>query len=111
MFRNSVPVAWIAGLIVGSAVASSNGEAQNGTTALRCVNSRSGVSWQIVVDYGRGTVDTQPAKISSASVSWFDEKDRGSYTLDRKTGDLTASFASSTGGYFRYARCNSQNPS
>ena len=32
-------------------------------------------------------------------------KDGGNYTLNRESGDLTASVASSTGGYFRHSRC------
>ena len=109
MFRNPVLAAGIAALIIGSVFAPSSGKAQERTTAIRCANPESGTSWQIVIDYGRATVDAQPAKITQAAISWLDEKDGGNYTLDRKTGNLTASVASSTGGYFRRARCDLQN--
>lgn len=109
MFRNRVLAAGIAGLIIGLLVPPSAGEAQEGTTAIRCANPASGSSWQIVIDYGKATVDAQPAQITRAAISWFDEKDGGNYTLDRKTGNLTAGVASSTGGYFRRARCGLEN--
>jgi hypothetical protein len=75
-------------------------------TAITCTNPVSGASWQIVIDYRRATVDSNPANITRADISWFDPKDGGNYTLDRETGNLTASVASSTGGYFRRNRCN-----
>ena len=74
--------------------------------AVTCTNPASGASWQISIDYGRATVDSQPARISQSQISWFDPRDLGNNTLDRKTGDLTTSIASSTGGYFRRARCD-----
>ena len=64
-----------------------------------------GASWQIMIDYRNATVDANPAKITPAQISWFDPKDRSNYTLDRGSVDLSAVIASSTGGYFRYARC------
>ena len=67
---------------------------------------KSGTAWQIRIDYGKATVDANPARITQGAISWFDPKDFGNYTLDRKSGDLTTSVASSTGGYFRRARCN-----
>ena len=75
-------------------------------TAITCTNPVSGASWEIVIDYRRATVDSNPASITRADISWFDPKDGGNYTLDRETGNLTASVASSTGGYFRHNRCN-----
>ncbi|MBV9017095.1 MAG: hypothetical protein JO213_09690 [Alphaproteobacteria bacterium] len=74
--------------------------------AVTCTNPASGASWQISIDYAKATVDSQPARISQGQISWFDPKDLGNNTLDRKTGDLTTSIASSTGGYFRRARCD-----
>ena len=72
---------------------------------MTCTNPASGASWQIRIDYGKATVDAYPAKISRTEISWFDRKEQGNYTLDRKSGDLTATIASSTGGYFRRSRC------
>ena len=105
MFRNRLLAVGIAGLAAGLAVPI-NGEAQQSESAITCTNPVSGTAWQIRIDYGKATVDAYPARVTQGAVSWFDSKDGGNYTLDRKSGDLTASIASSTGGYFRHARCN-----
>jgi hypothetical protein len=88
----------------GSAV-----EAQQGETALTCTNPISGASWQIRIDYDRRAVDSNPARISDASISWHDASEGGNYTLDRKSGNLTVVIASSTGGSFLYYRCKLEN--
>ncbi|MGA7259443.1 MAG: hypothetical protein WA709_08610 [Stellaceae bacterium] len=105
MFQNRVLAAALAGLAAGLAVPTIQCGAQETETAITCVNPVSGTSWQIEIDYGKSTVDSNPAEITRAGISWFDPKDHGNYTLDRKSGDLTASVASSTGGYFRHGRC------
>jgi hypothetical protein len=110
MFRNRVIAAGIAGLIVGLAVLPINGDAQESETAITCTNPVSGTFWHIVIDYSKATVDSNPAEITRSVISWFDPKDGGNYTLDRKSGDLTASVASSTGGYFRRGRCRLETP-
>jgi hypothetical protein len=74
-----------------------------------CTNPVSGFSWQIRVDFEQSTVDSNPARITSAEISWHDRTDGGNYTLDRKSGSLTVIFASSTGGYFLHDRCSPQN--
>jgi len=74
-------------------------------SAVTCTNPASGANWQIRIDYERSTVDTYPANISEAKISWRDASDGGNYTLDRKSGNLTVVVASSTGGYFLYDRC------
>ena len=104
MFRNRVLAAGIAGLAAGLTVV--HCEAQEGEIAVTCTNPVSGTSWQIMIDYRKATVDSYPAAITRGEISWFDPKDRGNYRLDRKSGDLTASVASSTGGYFRHSRCS-----
>jgi hypothetical protein len=106
MFRDRVLAAGIAGLVAGLVVPTINGDAQESETALTCTNPVSGTSWQIMIDYRKATVDSNPAEIKQAEITWFDPKDGGNYTLDRKSGDLTASVASSTGGYFRHGRCS-----
>jgi hypothetical protein len=83
--------------------------ADRGETAITCTNPVSGTSWQIRVDYDRGTVDSYPARIGDAKISWHDATDGGNYTLDRKSGNLTVVVASSTGGYFLYDRCKLEN--
>ena len=50
-------------------------------------------------------MDSNPARISDAKISWHDAKDGGNYTLDRNSGKLTVIVASSTGGYFLYDHC------
>jgi|SRR5580704_15406028 hypothetical protein len=69
-----------------------------------CVNSYSGASWAINVDFDKHTVDDNAAKFSDAEISW---KDSGgdNYTLNRKSGELTQVTPSSTGGYFLHDRC------
>jgi len=73
--------------------------------AMTCTNAHSGATWQISIDFRRGTVDSNPARISDAEISWHDAKDGGNYRLDRSTGNLTAIVASSTGGYFLHHNC------
>jgi hypothetical protein len=105
MLRARFLAAGIAGLAIGLALPAIHGSAQEGETAITCTNPVSGTSWQILIDYRKQTVDSIPAKITPSGISWFDPKDLSDYTLDRKSGALTAGVASSTGGYFRRARC------
>ena len=100
----------LAGLAACLALAALDGSAQESPTPITCTNPVSGTSWVILIDYRKQTVDSIPAKITPAGIAWFDPKDLSDYTLDRKSGDLTASVASSTGGYFRRARCMLGNP-
>ena len=106
MFQSRILAAGIAGLVAGLVVPTKNGDAQESKTAITCTNPMSGTSWQIAIDFDKATVDSNRAKITGAKISWFDPTDGGNYTLDRKSGDLTASVASSTGGYFRHGRCS-----
>jgi hypothetical protein len=78
--------------------------AQHGAKAVTCTNPVSGASWQINIDYDHSTVDTIPAYISDAQISWH-TTDGQNFKLDRKSGDLTVVLASSTGGAFLYDRC------
>ena len=79
-------------------------EAQASETAITCVNPASGATWQIKIDYDKSTVDSSSARITDTAVSWR-AMDGGNYMLDRKSGELTAIIASSTGGYFLHDRC------
>jgi len=110
MFHPRVLAAGIASLAACFAVSTTHCDAQGSETAITCVNPVSGTSWRIVIDYGKATVDSNPAEITRAGISWFDPKDGGNYKLDRKSGDLAASVASSTGGYFRHGRCLLEKP-
>lgn len=95
----------MAGLAAVAAAAIGGATAPTSRTVMTCRNPVSGAAWQIVVDFGHATVDANRARISPAEISWFDPKDGGNYTLDRRSGELTATVASSTGGYFRHGRC------
>ena len=105
MLQNRVLGAGIIGLAAGLTVPAINGDAQESKTTVTCTNPVSGASWQIAIDFEKATVDSNQAKITLATISWFDPADGGNYTLDRKYGALTANVASSTGGYFRHGRC------
>jgi hypothetical protein len=109
MFRNRALAAAIASVAAGLAVPAMSAGAAASQATLTCTNPVSGASWQITIDYRKSTVDANPAEITPVEISWFDPKDGGNYTLDRKTGDFTASVASSTGGYFRHGRCRPES--
>jgi hypothetical protein len=83
--------------------------AQPGEIAVTCTNPHSGATWQIRIDYARNTVDSNPARINDATISWRDAKDGWNYSLDRKSGKLTVVLASSTGGSFLYDQCKLEN--
>jgi len=106
MFQNRILAAGIVGLATCLVVPTINGDAREPETAITCTNPMSGTSWQIAIDFDKATVDSHRAEITEAKISWFDPTDGGNYTLDRKSGDLTATVASSTGGYFRHGRCS-----
>jgi hypothetical protein len=95
----------VASLAACAATASPSSGAESAVTVLTCTNLASGASWQIKIDFKGGTVDSNPARITSTTISWHDRTDGGNYTLDRKSGSLEVVFASSTGGYFIHDRC------
>jgi hypothetical protein len=110
MFLNQRLAGWVAVLAAGAAVtASAAAPAPSGQSTVTCSNPASGATWQIRIDYDRGTVDSYPARVGDAEISWHDVKDGGYYTLDRQSGALTVVVASSTGGYFLHDRCAVQN--
>jgi len=92
-----------------AAMSVSAAETQRGESVVTCVNPVSGATWQIKIDYDRSTVDSNPARISDAEISWRDAKDGWYYRLDRKSGNLTVTLASATGGNFLYDRCKLEN--
>jgi len=96
-------------LVCCVAVAIANAESGRGATAVTCTNTTSGASWQIKIDYDRNTVDSNSANISDAEISWRDAKDGWYYRLDRKSGNLTVTLASATGGNFLYDHCKLGN--
>jgi hypothetical protein len=106
IFRGPAVAAGILALIGGIGMPVLVAVAQGTASAVTCTNPGNGASWQIVIDYGKDTVDTYPARITPAKIAWFDAKDGGNYTLDRQSGNFTAIIASSTGGYFRRGYCD-----
>jgi len=94
---------------LGAVFVAANAEAPRGETAISCTNPASGASWQIRIDYDRSTVDSNPARISDAEISWRDAKDGWYYRLDRTSGNLIVTLASATGGNFLYDRCKLEN--
>jgi len=92
-------------LIVSALALPLSGAAES-DAIMTCTNLVSHVTWQIRIDFERRTVDSNPARINRTEISWHDRSDGGNYTLDRKSGELTVIFASSTGGYFIHDRCS-----
>jgi hypothetical protein len=101
--------AGIGALTIAMAAPVFGAEPRPSETATTCTNVASGANWQIRIDYAKATVDSNPARISDAQISWRDASDGGNYTLDRKSGKLTAILASSTGGSFFYHHCKLEN--
>ena len=106
--RLLVLVAASVGLLAWSAAVSS-AEIQHGEIPITCTNPVSGATWQIKIDYDHATVDSNPARISDSEISWREASSGWYYRLDRKTGNLTVTLASATGGNFLYDRCRLDN--
>ncbi len=70
-----------------------------------CSNVASGVRWRITIDVRRSTVDGNQAVIGAATISWRDPADNRRYALDRRSGVLTVTVPSSTGGWILKDRC------
>ncbi len=98
----------VAALLAGAVVSPAFGAEQR-EVVLACTNLVSGFGWQIKINFEAKTVDSNPAQISSSTISWHDGSDGGNYSLDRKSGNLTVIFASSTGGYFLHDHCKPQS--
>ncbi len=103
----AVAIAALAVCVAGTGLAAAplDGQPQPGAPLITCANPFSGATWQISIDYDRATVDANPARVNDAEISWRDAKDGWNYTLDRHTGNLTVTVASSTGGYFLHDHC------
>ena len=99
----------LTGLLAVWVNAAFGAETQRGEVAITCTNPFSGARWEIRIDYARSTVDSNPARISDAEITWRDAKDGWHYKLDRKSGNLTVILASATGGNFLHDRCKLEN--
>ncbi|HVH82379.1 MAG TPA: hypothetical protein VM782_23490 [Stellaceae bacterium] len=93
--------------LLGALAPSCAWAAESGLLHFRCSNDTNGTSWPIVVDTERRLVDSLPARISDASITWRNTKG-GIFQLDRVTGKLQLSAPSSTGGYFLYYSCQKE---
>jgi hypothetical protein len=92
-------------LVAAMAAPAIGAGAEDGLATMICTNPSSGATWRIEIDYDRRTVDSFPASIGAAEISWRDPRDGGNYLLDRKSGDLRVAVPSSTGGFFLHDRC------
>ncbi len=74
----------------------------------QCMNAASGAKWALTIDSDKNTVDGAPAKITADRINWRDPSSGGLYDLDRKSGALTFTNPSSTGGYMLFHRCEAK---
>ena len=97
----------IAAVVVALALGAATGPdpAPIDSTTLRCTNPFSGATWDVAIDPARRTADSFPAQITRKSIEWHDSLHGGRYEFDRASGELTVTYASSTGGVFLKDRC------
>ena len=98
------PLAAATGLLALSLASAFAAEGGHGEKTIICTNLTSGANWQIMIDYDHDTVDSHPASIRADQIKWS-TTDGAHYALDRKSGNLTVTVASTTGGYFLYDHC------
>src|SRR5271166_1864324 len=96
-------IVWLGAFAAAWIVPLSSLKASQDERVITCANLTSGSSWQIRIDFGKATVDSNPARMSDTKIFWHDAIGGGNYTLDRVSGNLTVVVASSTGGYFLQA--------
>jgi hypothetical protein len=75
-------------------------------THIRCVNLASGASWTIAFDPAGRLADGQPASFGDRRIAWRDLKQGSVFELDRASGALVVTRASSTGGYVSTYACS-----
>ncbi len=102
-------IVWLGAVAAAWLVPLSSVNASQDERVITCTNLASGSSWKIRIDFGKATVDSNPARMSNSKITWHDATDGGNYTLDRVSGNLTVVVASSTGGYFLHHRCRMEN--
>jgi hypothetical protein len=102
-------IAWLGVLAAAWIVPLNSVKASQDERVITCTNLASGSNWQIRIDFGKGKVDSNPARMSDTKIFWHDATGGGNYILDRVSGNLTVVVASSTGGYFLHHRCRMEN--
>jgi hypothetical protein len=105
MFSNRSRAAAIAVLTLCGLAAPARAQPHPHGALITCTNPASGATWQISVDYDKATVDSNAARLSDTEIAWRDGKDGAGYSLDLRSGELTVTVASSTGGYFLHDLC------
>jgi hypothetical protein len=93
------------GIITTASLMAASAPLHAATATFRCMNTASGMTWDVKVDYDHATADSYPATITAGEISWKDTKEGGSYTLDRNTFALTFVNSSSMGGYLLFHTC------
>ena len=92
-------------MLAGMADCAIAGDVQGNISAVSCTNSVSHAGLKITIDFRNRTVNSNPARIGEAEITWHDGRENANYTLDRRTGSLTSVIPSSTGGYFLHYQC------
>ena len=106
MFPKQYRTAALAALTLCALATPGAGQTHVHAARITCTNPSSGATWEIDIDYDQATVDRNAARLSSTEITWRDGKDGGHYSLDLRSGELTVTVASSTGGYFLHDRCD-----
>jgi hypothetical protein len=64
-------ILWIGtALMTAGATAPPSFGAQSAESVFNCTNLASGAGWQIKINFHASTVDSNPARISSSTISW-----------------------------------------
>lgn len=95
----------IAPIVFAVVLASTFQSARATELTFQCTNPASHAVWTLKIDDIRQTADGFPALITRYSVTWRDATNGGRYELDRNSGALTYTNASSTGGYTLFHHC------
>lgn len=104
--RAVLPSAALVAASAGALACGIGAAAQPSVATALCTNPYSGARWTVRIDFSRRTVDSFPAKITRDEIAWREGARGGHYHLSRRSGELTALYASSTGGYALHYVCS-----